>query len=114
MVKRIVEENLSGRQVDALVKEAESAADGGKGKRTLAESKAKGPSARALKRRVRSMVIYFEEQMQEMGGTSSFSAQLHKVEEYREALDGMVNLRDLLNRILEEFDDGGCSVGCST
>ncbi len=98
MVERIVEENLSGREVDALVKHVTGGAEGGK--RTLTERKAKRPSPRGLKRRVRSMVIYFEKQMAEMEGACGFSAELCKVEEYREALDEMASLRDLLNRIL--------------
>jgi len=101
IVERIVEENLSGRQVDALVKGAESRAD--EGKETVGQARARGPTPRGLKRRLRSMVTYFEEQMAEMGGSSTFSAELGGVEEYREALDEMVNLRDLLNRILEEI-----------
>jgi hypothetical protein len=64
-----------------------------------------------LKRRLRSMVIYFEKQMAEMGGSSSFSAELRGVKEYREALDEMVNLRDLLNRILEEMEIEGHTPG---
>jgi len=102
IVERIVEENLSGRQVDALVKGAESRAD--EGKKTVGQARTKGPTPRGLKRRLRSIVTYFENQMAEMGGSSSFSAELRGVGEYREALDEMVNLRDLLNRILEEME----------
>ena len=60
-----------------------------------------------MKRRLRSIVTYFEKQMAEMGGASSLSAELRGVEEYREALDEMVSLRDHLNRILEEMEIGG-------
>jgi ParB-like chromosome segregation protein Spo0J len=102
MVSRIVEENLSGRQVDALVKQARGVAR--KRDRRIPERGAKGLTPRDLKRRLRCTATYFEKQMAQMGGTSSFSAQLHKVEEYREALDEMVSLRDLLNRILEKMD----------
>lgn len=101
-VQRIVEENLSGRQVDALVKGAESRAD--EGKKTVGQARARGPTPRGLKRRLRSIVTYFEKQMGDMGGSSSFSAELRGAQEYREALDEMVNLRDLLNRILEEME----------
>lgn len=109
MVERIVEENLSGRQVDALVKGAEFRAD--EGKKTVAQAKAKGRTPRGLKRRLRSIVTYFEKQMAEMGGASGLSAELHGVEEYREALDEMVSLRDLLNRILEEMEIEGRTPG---
>jgi len=108
-VQRIVEENLSGRQVDALVKEA--GARGEDGKKTIGQARMKGPTPRGLKRRLRSIVTYFEKQTAEMGGSSSFSAELRGVEEYREALDVMVNLRDLLNRILEEVEMEGPTPG---
>jgi hypothetical protein len=105
IVERIVEENLSGRQADALVNGAESRAD--EGKKSLGQARARGPTPRGLKRRLRSMVTYFEKQMEEMGGVSSFSAELRGVEEYREAVDEMVSLRDLLNRILGEMEIKG-------
>ena len=109
IVERIVEENLSGPQVDALVKGAASRAD--EGKKTVGQARTKGPTPRGLKRRLRSIVTYFEKQMGETGGVSSFSAKLRGVEEYREALDEMVNLRDLLKRILEEMEIEGHTPG---
>jgi len=109
-VKRIVEEGLSGRQVDVLVRQAKAAGEGGR--RTVPQATAKGPTPRGLKRRLRSIIIYFEKQMAEMGGSSSFSAELRGVEGYREAVDEMVSLRDLLNRILEEMEIvGGTQAG---
>lgn len=39
-----------------------------------------------------------------MGGASTLSAELRVVEEYGEAVEEMVNLRDLLNRILGETE----------
>jgi ParB-like chromosome segregation protein Spo0J len=104
-VERIVEENLSGRQVDALVKQAKAAAEGRK--RMVAEPRAKWLTPRGLRRRVLSMVTYLEKEIGEMGGTSSFSAELRGVEEYREALEEMVTLRDLLNRILGQTELAG-------
>jgi di/tripeptidase len=87
------------------VKQAQTAAGGGK--RMLAEPKGKVPTPRSLKRRVRSMATYFEQQTAKMGGTSGFSAELRAVEEYREVVDELVSLRDLLNRILEELEIEG-------
>jgi hypothetical protein len=101
MLERIVEENLSGREVDALVKEAKAAAEAG---RKVTQPRARGPTPRGLKRRLRSMVAYFEGQLAEMGGASGFSAELQGAGEYREAVEEMVRLRDLVNRILEEME----------
>jgi len=64
----------------------------------------KGFTPQGLKRRVRSKVAYFEKQMEAMGGVSLFLAELSTTEEYGEALDEMVRLRDLLTQILEEID----------
>jgi ParB-like chromosome segregation protein Spo0J len=105
MVNRIVEENLSGRQVDALVKQARGVAR--KRDRRIPERGAKGLTPRDLKRRLRSTATYFEKQMAQMGGISAFSAELQGVEEYREALEEMVTLRDLLNRILGQTELAG-------
>lgn len=59
------------------------------------------------------MVTYFEKQMEETGGMSRFSADLRGGEEYKGAVDEMVSLRDLLNRILEELDGESSSEGRS-
>jgi ParB-like chromosome segregation protein Spo0J len=105
VAQRIVEEGLSGRRVDALVKEARAGAE--EGKRRIGRAKVKSLTPLGLRRRLRSMLTYFEKQMEEMGGPSHLSAELRGVEEYREALDEMVSLRDLLNRILEEMEIEG-------
>jgi ParB-like chromosome segregation protein Spo0J len=102
MVRRIVDKDLSGRQVDALLRGAEYRA--GEGKKTVTQARVKGPTPLGLRRRLRSMVTYFEQRMAEVGGISRFSAELRGVEEYREAVGEIVNLRDLLNRILEGME----------
>jgi hypothetical protein len=78
-----------------------------KRKRSAPEYRRKGPTPRDLKRRLRSTATYFEKQMAQMGGISAFSAELQGVEEYREALEEMVTLRDLLNRILGQTELAG-------
>jgi ParB-like chromosome segregation protein Spo0J len=102
IVERIVQDSLSGRQVDALVREAESLLDGGID--TFARARAKSRTPRLLMGRLRSMVAYFETHIEELGGSSSFAGQLRGAEEYGEALKEMVKLRDLLNSILEGWE----------
>ncbi len=101
-VQRIVEEGLSGREVEALVKQARAAAEGRK--RTVSGGRVKALTPRGLKRKLRSVVAYLEKHVQEVGRASSWSAELLGVNEYREAVEEMVNLRDLLNRILGETE----------
>ncbi len=102
MVERTVEEGLSGRQVDELVKEAKAHPE--QARKVVEKTKVKGLTPQGLKRRTRSTISYIEKQMETMGGVSCFLAELSTVEEYGEALDGMVRLRDLLTQILEEID----------
>jgi len=102
MVQRIVAERLSGRQVDALVKEAKAHRE--QAGNVVEKTKVKGLTPQGLRRRTRSTISYIEKQMEAMGGVSRFLAELSTIEEYGEALDEMVRLRDLLTQILEEID----------
>lgn len=104
-VQRIVQEGLSGRQVHALVKEGKAL--GEDGKRTVGWVRVNALTPRRLKRKLRSVVAYLKKHLQEMCGASSLSLELRAVEDYREALDEMVNLRDLLNRILGQTEVAG-------
>lgn len=102
LVRRIIEEGLSGRQADVLAKEAQALhEDSGEvvGKAGLMD-----PTPQGLRRRIRSTVTYLEKQMEEMGGCSSFLTELGTIEQYVEAVHEMVKLRDLLTQILAEVD----------
>ena len=68
------------------------------------KTEVKALTPQGLKRRTRSTISYIEKQMETMGGVSRFLAELSTIEEYGEALDEMVRLRDLLTQILEEID----------
>lgn len=102
MVQRIVAVGLSGRQVDELVKGAKAHPE--QARKVVEKTKVKGLTPQGLKRSARSTTSYIKKQMEAMGGASRFLAELSTIEEYGEALDEMVRLRDLLTQILAEID----------